>query len=260
MTLTGFTNKIVEKKNQTNVLSLLILGFFGGAFIALGGLLSVQVAGGLPALQAENPGIVKFIFGALFPLGLILVALAGAELFTGNTSYYPPVIMGKKATFKDQMKNWTLVYLSNFIGALFVAYFLTYLAELLGEPQMNFAKTIAEKKVHLSFEVAFLRAIGCNWLVCLALWMAFRTESFAGKVLVIWFPIMGFVAMGMEHSIANQFFIPLGIFLGAPISWGDFLVHNLIPVTLGNIVGGAFFVGTLYYWIDKKNHDGKHKI
>lgn len=241
--------KVVSQKDEKSIIQLLLLGFLGGAFIAFGGLLALKISGDLVA----SPGIVKFVFGALFPLGLILVVMAGAELFTGNTSYYLPALLSKKTTLNNLAKNWIIIYLSNFIGALFVALFLTYLAEALNINQISFIKKIAEAKVSNSFSVNVLRAISCNWLVCLALWMAMKTDSFSGKVLVIWFPIMAFVAMGFEHSIANQFFIPLGMLYGAKITITDFLLNNLLPVTIGNIIGGGLFVGTIYFLINNKN-------
>lgn len=133
-----------------------------------------------------------------------------------------------------------------------MAYLLTYKAQLLGEGPIHFIEKIALSKVNLPFDVAFFRAIGCNWLVCLALWMSLKTESVAGKILLIWFPIMAFVAIGMEHCIANQFFIPLAMFYDTDITLHQFFIKNLLPVTLGNILGGGFFVGTLYFWADSK--------
>jgi formate/nitrite transporter len=238
----------VESKNKKSLSELLLLGFLGGAFIALGGLLALIISGDIQA----DKGVIKLIFGGLFPLGLILVVMAGAELFTGNTSYFIPSLWNKHTTISKVLKNWGLIYISNFVGALFVAYCLTFLSDLLGDNPQKMIIAIAEKKAHLPFQVAFFRAVGCNWLVCLALWMAIKTKSFSGKVLVIWFPIMAFVAMGMEHCIANQFFIPLGMLYGAKVTLNEMFIGNLLPVTLGNIVGGGLFVGTIYYFIDKK--------
>lgn len=242
--------QLTERKTTLSFKSLLILSFFGGAYIAFGGLLALLVAGNLPQLQIENPGLVKFIFGAVFPLGLILVVVAGAELFTGNNSFFTTGILSKKITIIDLTRNWFWVFTFNFVGSLFVAYFLADQADLLNQHQTNFIIKIGEAKTSLSFNVLFLRAIGCNWLVCLALWMTTQAKTISGKILVIWFPIMAFVAMGFEHSIANQFFVPLAIFKGADITWASFLIKNLLPVTLGNIIGGGLFVGAAYYFID----------
>jgi len=148
------------------------------------------------------------------------------------------------------MRNWVFSYIGNFLGSLFVAFFLTYLTGLVAkEPWLSTTTGIAEVKVNQNFGQLFLKGIGCNWLVCLAVWMAVASDDIASKIWSVWFPIMAFVTLGFEHSIANMFFIPAGIFQGADVTWGQFFITNLIPVTLGNIVGGAFFVGVIYWFI-----------
>ena len=249
--------KIVEAANQAGLVKArmgltktLLMGFLAGAFIAFGGFLAIMVGGGVPEIKASNPGLQKFIFGAVFPVGLMLVVIAGSELFTGNTAISVPGVLSKRITCFGWVKNLFLSYTGNLFGSLFVAYFLAYHTRLLSNaPWLDFVTGISAAKVSESFWVLFLRGIGCNWLVCLAIWLAVASEDIAGKILGIWFPIMAFVALGFEHSVANMFFIPLGIFYGAPVSWYDFLVANLLPVTAGNIVGGSFFVGTVYWFV-----------
>ncbi|TFH34328.1 MAG: formate/nitrite transporter family protein, partial [Dehalococcoidia bacterium] len=141
-------------------------------------------------------------------------------------------------------------YVGNFAGSLVVAYFLTFLTGLLlKDPWLSSIVGIAEGKVSQGFLVLLLKGIGCNWLVCLAVWLAVSAEDVAGKILGIWFPIMAFVAIGFEHSVANMFFIPAGMLYGASVTWGQFLVGNLLPVTIGNVIGGAFFVGVVYWYL-----------
>lgn len=235
---------------ETNVPKTLLMAFLAGAYIALGGLLAVIVGGGIPGIAASNPGIQKFLMGAVFPIGLIMCAVAGADLFTGNTAYFiPPVMSGRLKVF-DLARNWSLVYLGNFIGALFVGYFMTYLTDLFAaSPWHDSIISIAEHKTANPFYKTFLKGIGANWLVALAMWLSFASKDLAGKIIAIWFPVMAFVAMGYEHSIANMFFIPTAMFYGADISWSDFIVHNLIPATLGNIVGGGLLVGLAYWYL-----------
>jgi formate/nitrite transporter len=229
---------------------LLVLGFLAGAFIAFGGLLAIIVGGGVPGIQQTNPGLQKFIFGSVFPVGLILVVVAGAELFTGNTACCIPALMSKDIKLADLLRNWLVSYIGNFAGALFVAFFLSYLTGLLtNDPWISSTIGIAEAKVSQGFGPLFLKGVGCNWLVCLSVWLAFASNNVIGKIWGIWFPIMAFVTLGFEHSIANMFFIPTGIFYGANVTWQQFFVSNLFPVTLGNIVGGAFFVGMVYWYI-----------
>ncbi len=260
---------------------LLILGFLAGAYIAFGALLSEIVAGGLSngTITAANgdiwkialpTGIVKFATGAVFPVGLMLVVIGGAELFTGNCLFAPISVLNRDASFKGLAINWTLVYIANFIGSIFVAYFLAYKCGFFNAmPWAGWAATVANTKCGLDFTTAFLRGVGCNWLVCLAIWLAISAEDIISKILAIWFPIMAFVAIGFEHSVANMFFIPLGLFVANDPSiaanlatakvatgnligtagWYNFVVTNLIPVTLGNIVGAVLFVAALYWYV-----------
>jgi formate/nitrite transporter len=239
----------------------LIMGFLAGAFIAFGGFLAIMVGGGMPIIQAENPGLQKLLFGAVFPVGLMLVVIAGAELFTGNTAVSIPGVLSGRITWHGWLKNLILSYSGNLVGSLFVAYFLAYQTQLLiKDPWVGFTIGISELKASASFWVLLLKGIGCNWLVCLSIWLAVAAEEIAGKILAIWFPIMAFVALGFEHSVANMFFIPIGIFYGAHVSWYQFVVVNLLPVTLGNIVGGSFFVGVIYWFVfDGKRQDKSDK-
>jgi len=260
----------------------LLLGFLAGAYIGFGGILALRVGGALPP---EWGSLNRFIFASVFPLGLILVVLGGADLFTGGCMTQPMALYHREITLAQLLRNWLLAYLGNLLGSLFVAYFLAHLTGLILEPvktgavvsKMPWAAYIvkmANAKTSLTFSAAFWRAVGCNWLVCLAVWLTVSAEDVAGKILAIWFPIMGFVAMGMEHSVANMFFIPLGIFTGGATSyqsfvhsaaglaagapplaatWSSFLLQNLLPVTLGNIVAGALLVAGIYWYVYTKN-------
>lgn len=245
---------VAKSKAATTTPKTLVLAFLAGAYIALGGLLAVVIGGGVPGIAAENPGIQKFLMGAAFPIGLMLCTIAGADLFTGNTAYFIPPIMDKKLPFLSLIRNWSLVYVGNFIGALFVAYFMVTLTGVFAKsPWLDSIYHIAEVKTTAPFYKVFLKGIGANWLVALAMWFAYASKDIASKMLGIWFPVMAFVAIGYEHSIANMFFIPAAIFNGAPISWIDFIINNLIPATLGNIVGGSLLVGFVYWYVYKED-------
>lgn len=247
------------KKTTSPWLTILVLGILAGAYIGFGGLLSTVVT--FDMASQFGIGFTKFMAGAVFSVGLMLVVIAGAELFTGNNLMVSSA-MAKEITFGTMIKRWTLVYVANFIGSILLA-LLFYFSGLwktgsgaLGATAVN----IAYGKVTLSFSEALFRAIGCNWLVCLAVWMALAARQTVGKIFAIFFPIMAFVAIGFEHSVANMYFIPTGIFLKnwAGISatqgfnpnalgWFSFLWKNLLPVTIGNIIGGGMFVG-MSYW------------
>ncbi len=253
-------SKIIEiagemaiEKDSYSVKKILTLAFLAGAYISFGGLLSIIVGGGMPGIAAENPGLAKLMFGAAFPVGLMMVVMAGAELFTGNNAYFMPNVLSGKQRWTAPLCNWGLVYFGNLVGALVVAYFLTHLTDLVAQqPWDDFVQKIAVSKTSNPFYKTFLKGIGANWLVCLALWMGMSAQHTSGKILGIWWPVMTFVALGYEHSIANMFFIPLAMFEGADITIKQFVVANLIPATLGNIVGGGFFVGTLYWFAYRK--------
>lgn len=241
------------KRDSTSTKNTLILAFLAGCYIALGGLLAIIVGGGMPQIAQANPGIAKFAMGAVFPLGLILCVIAGADLFTGNTAYFIPPIISDKLKFKNLIRNWSLVYIGNFIGSIFIAYVLTYKTGILAQaPWSDSLLAMAKAKTSASFGVVFAKGIGANWLVALAVWLAFAAKDITGKIIAIWFPVMAFVAMGFEHSVANMFFIPAAIFHGADISWGTFIFNNLIPATLGNIVGGSILTGGIYGYVYKK--------
>lgn len=241
-------------KEKSPLINTILLSFLAGAYIAFGGLLAEVVTGGMAAAGVP-PGLVKFAFGAVFPVGLILVVLAGSELFTGNVMYFTSGILEGTATIGGLIKNWCTSWIFNFVGALFVAFFLAHLTGLLADPAFSGpAMTVATKKVALSWDQALLRGIGCNWLVCLAVYLAFASDDIIGKIAGIWFPIMAFVAIGFEHSVANMFFIPNGMLLGADITIAG-LFGNLIPVTVGNIIGAAIFVSFFYWFTYRRNKD-----
>lgn len=241
--------KLAIEKGKYPVSKTLVLAFLAGAYISMGGLLSIMIGGGVPELAAANPGLAKFLFGAAFPIGLMLVVLAGAELFTGNNAYFMPSVLAGKQRWGALLKNWGLVYAGNFIGSLFVAYFLVHLTGLVAaDPWNETVRNIAINKTSNPFYVTFLKGIGANWLVCLAVWLGLSAQQTSGKIMGLWWPVMAFVVFGFEHSVANMFFLPLGIFSGVPITWTMIFSNNLIASTLGNIVGGSFFVGTIYWY------------
>ncbi len=232
-------------KSNLSIISFLILGFLAGTYIAFGGMLAEIVTSGI----TYPVGLKKLLFAAVFPLGLILTVLCGAELFTGSCLYMPVAVLDGKANIKDLIKNFVGTWVFNFIGALFIAFVIAYLSGIMtSEPFSSTAITVASNKIDLNWLQSLIRGIGCNWLVCLAIFIAISAEDIISKIVGIWFPIMAFVALGFEHSIANMFFIPLAMFLGSPITLTQ-LFNNLIPVTIGNIIGGALFVGCFYWFV-----------
>jgi formate/nitrite transporter len=238
-----------EAKAKTPFVKFAIMAIMGGIFIALGGLLTVVVAGNMNGIAL---GLVKFTAGALFPVGLIMVSVAGADLFTSDCAGMTLSTMQKKTVFADLLKVWALSYSFNFIGSQLVAYFMTYKTGILSTDAVNYVTGIANGKLKYSWDIVFLKGIGANALVCLGTWMGYAGKDIIGKSLGIWVPVMLFVTLGYEHSIANMFFIPTAIYSGADISWCQFICDNLIPATIGNIVGGAVFIGLAFGYVYNK--------
>lgn len=266
------TGEILEKVSDSGIakaegktLRLLIWALLAGAYIAFGAQASQMVSFNLLA-DPDSLGVGRLVSAAVFPVGLMMVVLCGAELFTGNCLMIIGVL-DRKIRISRMLRNWVLVYLGNFLGALLVVALMksTGLWEtgsgLLGA---SVIKT-AQAKVQLSFGQAFVRGILCNWLVCLAVWMSTGARETVSKIFAIWFCIGLFVISGFEHSIANMYFIPAGIAAAADsglaqlagcdvsvLTVGNFLVKNLLPVTLGNILGGGLFVGMVYWFTGRK--------
>lgn len=223
----------------------------GGAFLGLGGLLGTVVAGGALGLGETNPGLQKFVFGAVFPLGFIAVVLTGADLFTSNCATFLVAWYRRSLGAAVVLRTWTVSYLGNFAGSLAAAALLgiatgIYVA---GADATVFLQEVAAGKLDHTLTETLTRGIGANLLVCIAAWQAYSAGDTFGKMAGIWFPVMGFVALGMEHSIANMFFIPAAIMSGLDATWAAFLVGNLLPVTIGNMIGGGLFVGLVYAWV-----------
>ncbi|KEK21964.1 formate/nitrite transporter family protein [Bacillus gaemokensis] len=231
-----------QKKAFLPLLPMLILGFFGGAFIALGYLLDIHVIGTMPKSWGS---FISFLGAAVFPIGLILVILAGGELVTGNMMTVSMAWFQKKITFSKVVKNLSIITISNFIGAVFVAYFFGHVVGLTEGQFLAKTVSIAQAKLHDTPVQAFVSAIGCNWLVCLAVWLSMGSKEFSGKILGIWFPVMTFVAIGFQHVVANMFVIPAAIFAGH-LTWIEYF-PNFIVVFFGNLVGGMIFVALPYF-------------
>jgi formate/nitrite transporter len=251
--------KVGVAKATSPWLTVFVLGILAGAYIGFGGLLSSTVT--FDTAAKLGLGFTKFLGGSVFTVGLMLVVIAGAELFTGNNLMVSSVMLGE-ISFSTMLRRWGIVFFANFIGSILVV-FLFYYSGLwkTGDGALGAAAVkTAYNKVTLSFGEALIRGIGCNWLVCLAVWMALASRQTIGKIFAIFFPIMAFVAIGFEHSVANMYFIPTGMLLAhttsaaglagvdaGQLSWINFLWKNLLPVTIGNIIGGVVFVG-MSYW------------
>ena len=233
------------KKASLPIYKMILLGMLAGVYIGFGAhvFLLATSAGG----TAFESMAAKLVGSALFPVGLMLVILCGAELFTGN-NLLTLALFQKKITPAGLLKNWITVYLANFAGSVLLAAVLSG-SGLYSGAAAERAIAVATAKVSASFGEMILRGILCNILVVLACWFQAGAKDLIGKIFAIWFPIMLFVFAGFEHSVANMMYIPLGMFLGADVSVGQLLAGNLIPVTIGNLIGGAVFIPVFYHFV-----------
>jgi formate/nitrite transporter len=260
--------------------NMVLRGFMSGAYIAMGGALATVCSTGIVYSAAQitagaipggfaSAGMAQLILGAVFPVGLIITVLTGAELFTGDAMLAPMAAFIHKITWGQVLNLWLWVYIGNLIGSVVWAYicangpFVSFDAAGVGTVTAFGTRAIAIAGAKVSYVgimgmwSAFLKAVACNWLVNLAILLGICSDDMVGKFFGIWFPIMAFVSSGFEHSIANMYFIPAGIFtqgfitdpakINAGINWVTMWTNNVIIVTLGNIVGGLFFVGIIYW-------------
>ncbi len=253
----------VDKASQRNTRTF-ILAVLGGAFIAFGAMFSVVATTPSPTITLPY-GLVQVIGGAVFSLGLVLIIVGGAELFTGNNL----VVMAwanRRISFGLLLRNWTVVYVGNVLGAMAIAYAVHLSGHLdqadgaVGQRTLLIART----KLSHSIGQAVMLGILANILVCLAVWLSFAARTVTDKVVAIVLPVSAFVAAGFEHSIANAYLVPVALFAGGKrITWSRFVTHNLIPVTIGNLIGGSVLVGLVYWFVylraDALHTDGSNE-
>ncbi len=255
------------KKAGMDFITMSVLAGLAGAFIALGAVFATTIATGAGALPY---GLGRLFAGLVFCLGLILVIVAGAELFTGNNLIVMAWAGGKVST-RGLLRNWVIVYIGNFVGAVLTALLMyltrqhTFAGGAVGQTALN----IANAKVNLDFVQAVALGIMCNALVCLAVWLTFSARTTIDKIAAIVFPIAAFVAAGFEHCVANMYFVPLGLFIKqfdpgfvaglgmdlTNLTWAGFLFNNLLPVTIGNVIGGSVMVAAVYWFVYLRTRD-----
>ncbi|MDO4540302.1 MAG: formate/nitrite transporter family protein [Syntrophomonadaceae bacterium] len=256
-------------KTELPFIKMFVMGILAGAYIGFGANLATKVG----AAPDANTSIGIVLFGAVFSVGLMMVVIGGSELFTGNNMFCLVSTVDGQNGVGGLLYNWVVVFIANFVGSLLLMLIIFYGNFWFSGGELTAhgikAMGIAKAKMSLTFGEAFCRGICCNWLVCMAVWLALAAKDVVGKIFGIFFPIMAFVASGFEHSVANMFFIPMGISIanaapadlvaaassipaeaiGQFFSYGNFMLSNLLPVTLGNIVGGGIFVGCFYWFI-----------
>jgi formate/nitrite transporter len=230
------------KMTKSKILHQSILG---GAYVGFGSLLSLSVAGNMSGIGASNPGLVKMVFAALFPVNLLLILTTGGQLFTGNTAAVAAAYYEGLVNKRELASSWAISLFGNVIGCGMMALAASYTGILTGGTAALCSNMAVHKCFGATFGQKFVKAILCNWMVSIAVFLAGATSDLAGKLVAVWFPISTFVAIGLEHSVANLFILPAAMLLKAPISLGV-VMSNLIPVVLGNAVAGAVVVAGSY--------------
>lgn len=266
------------KKANMPFWNMFVLAILAGAFIAMGAIFATTIGAGSMAIKDATGaaafatglpyGVTRLLMGLVFTLGLILVVVGGAELFTGNNLILMAFMNGK-VTLGQLMRNWGIVYLGNFVGSVLTALVMFFSKQYtFGNGAIGLtALNIGEAKAGLGFIQAIALGIMCNALVCMAVWLCFSARTTTDKILAIIPPIAGFVAAGFEHSVANMYFMPIALFIKSwgdasffeaigktaenfpNLTWGNFFIANLLPVTIGNIIGGAVMVGAVYWFV-----------
>jgi len=218
----------------------------GGIQVGIGGLLCLTVCGNMPGVAATNPGLIKLLFGALFPVCLVLVLNSGTQLYTGNTATMASAWMEGKITKDDVAKSWILSFIGNIIGCGLMAWVAVYTGMLSGGTATMASAVGVAKCGGGSFMKMVVKGIFCNYLVCMAVFLATQARDMMGKYIGIWVPISTFVATGYEHSVANLFLLPAALAAGSPVTLRDVLLKNLLPVTIGNAIAGTVLIGASF--------------
>ena len=260
--------EIGEKKAAETVFELFIFGILAGMYIAFGASVATSVLSG----GTLDPGFARFLAGSVFSVGLMLVLILGSELFTGNILMTIGLIY-QKYSFGKVLRNWAVVYLGNLLGSIIIAWLVFNSGLLVNHGNLtsmgDVTVKITEAKLQFSFNEALCRGILCNMLVCLAVIMCIASRTIEGKILGIYFPIMTFVASGYEHSVANMYFLPAGLMAKGEFTHSFFTIfNNLIPVTIGNIIGGLLIVllhpkageRIARIFTKKNNHNNNHPV
>ncbi|CAA7259120.1 unnamed protein product [Cyclocybe aegerita] len=222
------------KKHRDRYENIFLKAFMAGAMLSFGGLLSEVLAGGATGLTSSNPGIVKILSGFVFPVGLVMIVLQGQELLTSNMMVFPMAVLKGAIPWWSLPINWIIVHYTGIVST---------------EPYESYIKSFAVHKASdPQWHQIFLRGIGCNWLVSIAIWQAAGARDTISKIFAIWIPIWIFVACGFDHVVANMFSVPLGIMFGAPLTTTEYIRKSLFAALFGNIVGALFVALPAVYW------------
>ena len=239
----------------------LIGSFYAAFYVVFGGMVAITTAGGLDStFAAAYPSVPKIIVGFTFWIALILIVTYGGELFTGNLMYLFLARCRNRITTFQMLRNWILVFVGNYLGCAFLAYVLAYKGEFYSaNPWLSYMNSLVLHKVELTWGVAVVRGIGANWMVCCGVIFSISSQDQISRIFSCFWPVFLFATVGFEHSVANMFYVSLGQMLGVDASLGSFWAKNLIPVAIGNFIGGALFCGGGLLLLNFSEDHNKHK-
>jgi len=246
-------------KHRTRIDIVFFKAFLAGVMLSFGGLLNLIITGGSPGLVASNPGLVKVLGGGVFPVGLVMIILLGLELLTSNMMVMPMAVIKRRIPIWSIPLNWIVVTFGNLVGSLFFAAVIVKYSGIISDAPYNtyVTKFVITKAVTPSWHEILLRGIGCNWLVCIAVWMAAGARETISKVIATWIPIWVFVSCGFDHVVANMFFIPMGILLHADLTTAEYIRKSFIAAYVGNIIGALFVaLPAIYFYLWDFNGGG----
>ncbi|KAF9222555.1 putative formate/nitrite transporter [Gyrodon lividus] len=246
-------------KHNTRYDKTFFKAVLAGVMLSFGGLLDIVISGGSPTLTASDPGIVKVLGGFVFPVGLVMIVLQNLDLLTSNLMIFPMAAIKGAIPWWGIPVNWIIVFFGNLVGSLlFGAVLAKYDGLVTADPYLSYIRNFAiAKAVTPAWYQIFLRGIGCNWLVCVAIWQSTASRETFSKIIAAWFPIWVFVACGFDHVIANMFSLPLGIMLQAELTTADYIRKSLIASLIGNIIGGLFVgIPGVYFYLGDWNAGG----
>ncbi|KAL0575405.1 hypothetical protein V5O48_006576 [Marasmius crinis-equi] len=244
-------------KHEARYDKIFFKAVLAGLMLSFGGLMNEIVSGGMPDLAQSNPALVRILAGFVFPTGFVLIPMLGLELLTSNMMVFPIAVAKRAVPWWSLLVNWIIVTFGNLVGSLFSAAILVRYAGVIStEPYITGVRAYAQKKaVDPQFHQIFLRGIGCNTLVCIAIWLATGARETSSKLIAIWIPIWIFVACSFDHVIANMFYIPLGIMFGLDLSAAGYIRKSLVATYLGNIVGATIvWAPAVYFYLGDYSH------
>ncbi|KAJ3452942.1 formate transporter 1-related [Anaeramoeba flamelloides] len=243
--------EIGYEKSKKGFLHLSLSSLVGGIYIGFTCLIFLMTVGGSPTIRESDPGLGKFLGGVVTPVGFIIAFICGSDHFTDGLLYTIPPLFSKRTNILSVFSNWGITFLFNLFGAFLCAWLFSYQSNLLdNDPVNSFAKAYLSCEANSSIWGLFLKGVGGAYLACLGFYLAVAAQDILSKIFGLWFPLMAMGSLGMKHATMSMYYLPLALLINAPnSSFFKYFWHNLLPISIGNIIGGTFFVATIYYYL-----------